>query len=886
MARIKFEGKVKEKEKNTKNNKKTKKDEKSKKEKKSFKKVSDKKIVKKTEKTPKKEAFSADNFIMLLSPAEKGKEHPTKTIDENLNLKEGYQAGSFFYYNKFVYSNFHDAMKTVLDADDCFMVLGELNKIGEQYLEEGEAGIRAIKQSKTGKEPTFKKDRKSDQIVLDMDDTLIPSFNPLKPEAGIQKLLKQMEIDCDVTWQITSSQKLGEEKELARLRFYFTATKEHSLKERKAFSQSSKINADGCVYTATQPIYTAPPFIENDGVDPIEKRFGFIKGKKRRFVLPEFSKEEIEINTKDFNASNFDFDFEDFDIDNIELPQEVLSGAVHRRFFMALAFSLANRIPSKIAVFTIIENLSSKCPPERIFNPENVKQYIEDAFLIIKSEEIDEEIIKPSEEKISAKSIKERSREEIPVFPEEAIYKFPHPIPMLWDNFKKASINPKPELLFPTFLTANAYLLKGNYRTIQNRSPNLLCLSLAETGIGKDLNSTEVINNLNDGFKKLFKGSLSTPFSLLTGTGASISSDTAFMEKISENGGELYWTHTEASKNYQQINNASNESVSAIGDKKIFCYDGKGLQGKSKSGKKAESFDVVNVQFNWMTQPERFRNSITLDNLDSGLLGRESVFIYDSSKDRLENDEGLVLLSLSPEEEDNKDFLKFDEEFLEFYRSQYLSRLSLNVNEFETIAFDSKALKEKGAITKSVMEVANDLLEKEDILSLRSVLGRVGLVMEYWNCVFSGLIDIDSNIKEGKPKKIKAELFAPFAEYLTKTKIYLYNNLLSDDLDPLAERIMIVANSFFTLKIKARSLSDQKLILKGFLPRSELRRAVMGNKKLKRLLEQKNDNRNISERFDRIVRSLVENGLFVESEKMFDGRYNKNCLSILKDEKY
>jgi hypothetical protein len=134
--------------------------------------------------------------LLLLSPVNSERNNPTKILDAELNKLESFAAGKYFHFALLEYTDFHDAMKQVFEEPSCFMVLGELTDHGKVLYSGEEPGTRTLKKEN----PTIQ-NRKGTEIVLDLDDHIIPKFNPLKPIPAIKKWLKDHDIFCDVTWR-------------------------------------------------------------------------------------------------------------------------------------------------------------------------------------------------------------------------------------------------------------------------------------------------------------------------------------------------------------------------------------------------------------------------------------------------------------------------------------------------------------------------------------------------------------------------------------------------------------------------------------------------------------------------------------------------------------
>lgn len=324
------------------------------------------------------------NFLQVL-PREVERNSPSKIIREN-NKTESFAAGQFFFFEEVSYTdeNFHEKMSLLLQDKNSFMVLGELNDFGKLYMEQYKSMVRRKKDKGDGLYFTIEEEHKNNIMVLDLDDHEMENWNPLKPEPVLKTWCKNRDIDVDLTWQITSSQKL--DSKLMRVRLYFLLDKEYFLEYRKAFAISEDIQADGSVFSGNQPIYTTPPTFINCE-DYIPTRHGFIEGKKRVFKLPKYSKAEIqEITTTQFS----DFEYSG------NLPDDVLSGRVYRRYFMPLAFSYINKGLDKADIMALIEMKTGKTP--RDFDRDNVAAYVDDGIQrkeleIVVADKIDDLII-------------------------------------------------------------------------------------------------------------------------------------------------------------------------------------------------------------------------------------------------------------------------------------------------------------------------------------------------------------------------------------------------------------------------------------------------------------------------------------------------------------
>ena len=782
--------------------------------------------------------------LLLLSPVNSEKNNPTKILDADLNKLESFDAGYKFDFALLEYTDFHKAMVQVFEEPRCFLVLGELTDYGKLLHADEKSGRRTSKQEN----PTIQ-NRKGTELVLDLDDHIIEKFNPLKPEPAIKQWLKDHDIFCDVTWQITSGQKLNSKE--ARIRLYFSALEPVSLLQRKAWSQSPAIGADGSVYTASQPIYTAPPVIQG-APDPITKRFGYIKGASRCFKMPVQSVEEIRDNS-DSGRGASEFDFTD-----PKLPDEVKSGAVYRRYFMPLAFHYANLLKcDREAVFAIIYAKSVGIK-NREFNADNTYDYIDDAISIIQSEVIieDSEIVK-------AEDLQERVIDKIPDFPEDIMSTWPEPWPMIWENIKQIPRELSEPLLVPTILSMNAYLLRANFVTSMNRRPNMLFLNLTPSTGNKDVNSKNVIEDLDTILRK-HGGVKSTPFTGIINGESSITADISFLQSF-DNEENLFWVNTEATRIFQQLSQSGNANVSALSDKLIEVVDGRKIGGKKKVKESSSEIVDPNCQVLFYAQPETIERYITAETVDSGLFGRTMLSIipdleFDPNSFNMFGGEGAYEKVI-------------DDEFYHFYMS----------NEFMFSKTDNKQVLTP---TKSGLIIMNEWGREsfgatmKDDDALQKVLKRLGIAGEQLYLVVLAVCQTWDKYKDEEIRKsIPVSCILPLLEYWGNTKIFAINNYVNTTLDPMADEILeIIRECLAGQHIKDFRKNDKKILVESSLVSMSVFNRILGRRKtLVRKLEANNDKRNATSSAFRLIEMMVRHGILIQKE-----RGSKKLIGIAK----
>jgi len=787
--------------------------------------------------------------LLLLSPEDYENNKPTKILDKELNKLKSFSAGFNFYFENFEYDNFHEALKKVSTLENSFLVLGELTEFGEALEETGKTGPRRKKKG----EPTIQ-DRNGDQIVLDLDDHIIPGFDALDPEAAIQDWLAEKKIKCDVTYQITSGQKLNTEE--ARIRLYFECTKPLPLETRKAWSQSPDIAADGSVYTCSQPIYTASPVIEK-GKDPIKDRWGFIEGSARKIRLPKLSIEEVQ------KYSGYIRDKGNWDFDDSELPEEVLNGSVYRRYFMPLAFHYANKLKGdREAIFHIIAG-KAQAVKSREFSEENTYAYIDDALAKIKNE--DSEALG---DVLTSDDIEVENGEaqDTPEFPENIMETWPAPWPMLWENFKIVPRQLEEALLVPTILATNAFFLRANFVTSYNRRPNMLYLNLTPSTGNKDVNSKNVIRDLNAIFQQ--KGHKVNHFTGILNTESNITADSTFLQSFNEDD-ELFWINTEATRIFQQIKmSGSVSAVTALSDKLIEVVDGHEITGKIKAAGKVKTIQNPNAQVLFYAQPETIERYIDEDMVDSGLFGRALLSIVPDLKFEIDSYEMF--------KEQGGINSELDDEFIDFYNAQ----------EFKLNGFngDKKAIlkpprKSRDLLNAWAREYVAPKMAQDD--SLQKVLSRIGNSAEQLYCIVLGICQIDDLVNKREVRdEINIVNLLPLLEYWVDTKIYAIKHFVNTEVDPLYSGVLEVIKKGIAGQYKTNMKQSNIIREYSAFPRGLVGRNVKNNKPLMKRIMANGEGKNISEKIQRLIELMLGDKIL---DKIEVGEGRKTiCYRVIK----
>jgi hypothetical protein len=780
--------------------------------------------------------------LLLLRPVKK-ENKPTKTLDKNLEKVSDFNAGFKFYFKTIQYeNNFHETIKEILSDDEIFLVLGELTEQGKSLEEERKAG-RRLKRT----ELATIQDKNGYEIVLDLDDHIIPDFDALKPHKAIKQWLKEKNINCDVTVQITSSQKLNTNE--ARIRLYFLIDKKLPLQIRKAWSQSPEIGADGCVFTCSQPIYTAPPVIQRIE-DPIKRRSFFLKGTERFFNFPDLKKEEIEKYKSAREVSEYDYTLND-------LPQVVVSGQVYRRYFMPLAFSLVNKGLDRESIFAIIKE-KSKQVPSRDFDSDNVYQYIDTALEQYENEDHNKaasaaEIIKPK-----------HSEKDFPEFPKDLLATFPEPFPMIWENMKNIPRVLEEPLLVPTVLSLLGHCLYSNFVTEWGRRPNMFYLNLTPSTGNKDVNSKNVIRSLDDIFVK--RGAMQNIFTGIINTASNVTADISFLQSFSEQE-EFFWINTEATRIFHMLKSggSSNSNVAAISDKLIEVVDGYEITGKIKANQKNLTIKNPKCQVLFYAQPETIERHIDEQMVDSGLFGRALISILPELK--------FNAAEYSMFKKPEKNQSEVSQEFYDFFTSDQFRIIRTNAQKTILKLSDENRM----VMDKWAREVCGAYMEGSD--TYQKVLSRLGNTGEQLYVIVLGICRLwDLHKKQKVREEIDAKCILPLLTYWCETKVYAIENYISTALDPMAEEVESVLQDALNGAVKMSKPSSVKILkAHNMIPLAEFNRIIKNRKKLINKLSDSNDKRDAFARIERLIYTLERNDILILKE--IEGR---KCIGFRK----
>ena len=456
---------------------------------------------------------------------------------------------------------------------------------------------------------------------------------------------------------------------------------------------------------------------------------------------------------------------------------------------------------------------------------------------------------------VTAKDVKgEAAIEDVPIFPENTMKSWPKPWPMLWKNFSKIPRELTEELLVPTILSLNSYMLMSNFVSSMNRRPNMFFLNLTPSTGNKDVNSKNVIEDLDVIFK--LKGNLkSSPFAGIINGESAITADTSFLQSFDEDE-NLLWCNTEATRIFHQLSSNGNSSVSALADKLIEVVDGRKISGKKKSGQGQSVGEIKdpNAQILFYAQPETIERYITAETVDSGLFGRTMVSI-------------IPHLSFDPDEfsifmHDGVQKKKVEEDFYNFYMSP-----EMLINKSEDKIVLTPTDKDMEILHSWSKEFLFPLMVTDEVL--QKVLKRMGIAAEQLYIIIMGVCRQYDLYTGEKPRKaISVRCLLPLLEYWAKTKVYAIRNLVNTSLDPLAEDILTLIKECLAGNYSKKMSTEEKKLLKmeGLVPVGVLKIMLRNRTVLIRKLEANNDCKNATERASRIINTMVKDGVLIDKK--------------------
>jgi len=422
---------------------------------------------------------------------------------------------------------------------------------------------------------------------------------------------------------------------------------------------------------------------------------------------------------------------------------------------------------------------------------------------------------------------------------------WPEPWPMLWANYKKLPRTLDQCLLVPTILTTQAFWLNGRYTNEWNKRPNIAMLAVAPSTGSKDINSRNVLETIREIFMQ--QGKMNLFFSEILKYPESITSDTSFLKTFDESS-NLFWLSTEATNIFQQMSNAKNNAaMKGLEMKLIQVVDGGQIYGKMKAQDRVSTIEDPNCQVLLYAQPETIREYLQDSIIDSGLLGR---FVLHIPKIDLGDPFRDAFLRRKQEQ------TVLDKAFGKFFTQQQpkqSKKLILKPTDEDLQILQTwmqSTVKEMCDGEQHVKLLRRLAVSAEQLYTI--ILG----TMRHWDMV---------NKKEEKRNNFDVRLLIPLLTYWAECKVYALDEYVDESIDPLADHIYEITAKLIAGQIKSPRYSS---VIKKYraVPHSEIDRVIQSRKKLIKLLDARNDMKNVRLRTNNMLQMWVHNGTMVEIE--------------------
>lgn len=442
---------------------------------------------------------------------------------------------------------------------------------------------------------------------------------------------------------------------------------------------------------------------------------------------------------------------------------------------------------------------------------------------------------------------------DIPVFPYGIVSTWPEPWPQIYKAYSDVARDPVEELLVPTMLSNMAYFLNNNYLTGQGKNLNLIFLNLADSGVGKDANTTSITRELSRVFQRRDVKMPDDPFLRFSEFNKSLTSDTAFMECFNDDG-NFYWVNTEATRIFELIGSKGNSSVSAISDKLVEVGDGGAISTKKKAGQKegAPRQDNPNCQVLLCAQPDTIKDHLNSSMIDSGLFGRPLISI---SGRCLDLDEYDMFSDKSPDD------IELSEDMMNFF--SYIGRLE----KFGTgQIFRSKVIRpsKEDTIDLNKWQKENLIPHMKREKTLETILKRMAIPIEQVFTIVNGVVIEYAKFKSVERERVQARALFPLLDFWAECKVYAASELVNAEADPLGEAIVDIMRDILVGKIKMSKVGHANAVKEGRVPTSRIA-SILGNRtKLLKTMGIDGKGVGMGSRVNLTISALVELGALVK----------------------
>lgn len=438
----------------------------------------------------------------------------------------------------------------------------------------------------------------------------------------------------------------------------------------------------------------------------------------------------------------------------------------------------------------------------------------------------------------------------MPVFPYGVLNTWPEPWPAIFYAYHSVAREPVEELLIPTILASCAHSLKNNYVTMEDKLLSFVFLSLADSGVGKDANTTSILKELSSIFVRASTFLTDDPFSKFSGNFAkSITSDTAFMESFDENG-DFLWVNTEATRIFDLISSKGNSSVSAISDKIVEVGDGGEITAKRKAGAKdfVVSQQNPNCQILMCAQPETISDHLNHAMIDSGLFGRPLITVSDKKRDLKKHK------MFKPRKVRD---LVLEDDFIKLFTHLNMLVKTTHIRDATPLGLEGE---DTNIMNDWYLKKLAPIMESDKTLEVALI--RMGIQVEQlYALVLAFVRENDILLGRDLTPGFDFDLLIPLLDYWVDCKVYATQHLVSGNADPLCSAIIEIMRDMLEGKIKVSKSNQLKAIKEDKVPIAKLSAILPTRRTLIKELEMQGDAKALQTKLKYAINSLIDLGV-------------------------
>jgi hypothetical protein len=216
---------------------------------------------------------------------------------------------------------------------------------------------------------------------------------------------------------------------------------------------------------------------------------------------------------------------------------------------------------------------------------------------------------------------------------------WPEPWPLIFSSFEGAIYQVIQEIYVPACFAFHTIMLGSIFRTVRGRGPNLNMQIISASGVGKDSNTSEPIERINQAIRREWTNNAESDsfgIKLMSPIYESITADTTYLKTLGFEENQLggLILNTEASGHWDMVAAADNPHTEGVMRIEINAWDGHNISGKVVG--KSRFTDIHNPNYTMLRlqQTEAIERNLTQRMIDIGLGNR--IDYYADNIDRAE----------------------------------------------------------------------------------------------------------------------------------------------------------------------------------------------------------------------------------------------------------